>query len=158
MGNVFKVTNSAGEIAYITQNKNVSIFPGKVKSLHGTQIFVADEDLSLLNLSFSGMGLYDDIFLRARNKYIFEPTTYKALPSGFTMFINNGAEERQEDILSGNLNLLDMISYEELLGVIFDASLFSWISPFMTTLGIMQFKRKNHLKIQSLRSSSQNKF
>ena len=74
------------------------------------------------------------------------------------MFINNGAEERQEDILSGNLNLLDMISYEELLGVIFDASLFSWISPFMTTLGIMQFKRKNHLKIQSLRSSSQNKF
>ena len=56
------------------------------------------------------------------------------------MFINNG-KESEEDILSGNLNLLDMIDYDELLGVVFDISLFSWITPFMTVLG-KQFIRK----------------
>ena len=134
LGNVWKVQNAIGDFVYITQNKNVQIFPGNVKSLHGTNIFLADENISLSNLSFSGLGLYDDIYLKARNKYIFEPTTYQAMQSGITMFISNG-KESEEDILSGNLNLLDMINYDELLGVIFDVSLFSWITPFMTVLG-----------------------
>ena len=51
--------------------------------------------------------------------------------------LSNG-KESDENILSGNLNLLDMINYDELVGVIFDISLFSWINPFMTVLG-MQF-------------------
>ena len=56
------------------------------------------------------------------------------MQSGITMFISNG-KESEEDILSGNLNFLDMVNYDELLGVIFDVSLFSWITPFMTVLG-----------------------
>ena len=111
-----------------------SNFSKNVKSLHGTNIFLADENISLSNLTFSGLGLYDDIYLKARNKYIFEPTTYQAMQSGITMFISNG-KESEEDILSGNLNFLDMVNYDELLGVIFDVSFFSWITPFMTVLG-----------------------
>ena len=133
LGNVYKVQNG-GNFVYITQNKNVSVFQGSVKSLHGTQIFLADEKLSISNLSFSGLGLYDDFYLKERNKYIFEATTYKSMQSGITMFINNG-KESEEDILSGNLNFLDMVNYDELLGVIFDVSFFSWITPFMTVLG-----------------------
>ena len=116
LGNVWKVQNPKGDFVYKTQDKKVSIFPGIVKSLHGTKIFLADENISLSNLSFSGLGLYNDIYLKARNKYIFEPTTYQAMQSGITMFISNG-KESEEDILSGNLNLLDMINYDELLGV-----------------------------------------
>ena len=45
LGNVWKVQNAIGDFVYITQNKNVQIFPGNVKSLHGTNIFLADENI-----------------------------------------------------------------------------------------------------------------
>ena len=133
MGNVFKVKNPRGQVVYITQNQNISLFSNEIKSVHSTKIFAVDEELSLLNATFSGAGVYDDVYLEARNKYLFEPATYKSMQSGITMFLNGGASE--ENIISGNLNLLDHIDYNELLGVVFNFSIYAWIDPFMTYLG-----------------------
>ena len=131
---MFKVQKNNRDDVFITQSRNISIFPGLVKSIHGTQIFLHDKNFTLSNISFSGSGLYSDIYLKERNRYLFEPITYKSLQSGITSSINIG-DKSEEQILSGNLNFLDIINYEELISVIFDVSLFSWISPFMTILG-----------------------
>ena len=79
LGNVFKVFISDGAAVYITQNRNITVFSGKVQNIQHSKIFISGERITLLNTSFSGSGLYGKEELEERNAFIYTGPTYDRL-------------------------------------------------------------------------------
>ena len=79
MGNVFKVFKSDRSAVYITQNRNITVFSGKVQNIQHSKIFISGERITLLNTSFSGSGLYGKEELEERNAFIYAGPTYDRL-------------------------------------------------------------------------------